>query len=216
MYDFSNFRELVKQKLSNRKKMKLYFPDFRKSAVILLYHIKEGMPYIIFERRQKNLKCHSGEISLPGGAIEPDKDKSTLDTVLRETEEELGIKRSKINIIGEIDDMFTLTSRFIISPYVGEIEDLTVNEIVINHNEVAEFFEVPLNIFLDKKNFFERFWNIKNIQVPIYYYTYKNYVIWGATGYIINQFIQILYDFNPSSIKNFNRTDPNLIINRKN
>ncbi|MHA1229347.1 MAG: NUDIX hydrolase [Candidatus Helarchaeota archaeon] len=216
MNKIPNFHDLVVKKLTNRVKKTLNFPGFKKAAVILLYHIIDDIPYIIFEKRQENLRNHSGEISLPGGAIEPDKDKTLLDTVLRETKEEIGIDKSEITIVGELDDMFTLTSHYIISIYVGKIDHFDLNKISINYDEVAEVFEVPVGIFLNKSNFYEKFWTINGKKVPIYHYKYKNYIIWGATGYIINQFIRVIFDYNPSSIKDFHRTDPSLIINWKN
>jgi len=212
MVIMENFRELVREKISNRKIRIFDFPNFKKSAVILLFYVRDNVPFIIFEKRQKHLKNHSGEVSLPGGEIEPGKDKNLLDTVFRETFEEIGIDKSQIKIIGRIDDMFTLTSHYIVSTYIGEINNFDINKVTINKDEVAEVFEVPINVFLDETNFSEKFWTIKNRKIPIQYYTYKNYIIWGATGYIINKFIQIVFDFNPSSMKDFDRMDPDLVI----
>ena len=145
--------------------------------------MENNEPFIIFEKRKSNLKDHSGEISLPGGKFS-NKDRNLEETALRETEEELGLKRDNIILIGELDDMFTITSRYIITPFVGELKNFNNIKLKINEDEVEEAFSVPIRIFLDKSNFWERFWTIKGQKIPIYYYRYKNYIIWGATGYI--------------------------------
>jgi 8-oxo-dGTP pyrophosphatase MutT (NUDIX family) len=212
--EMKDFRELIIKKLGCREPKTLDFPNFKKSGVILIYNIKQkGDPFIFFERRQDGLRNHSGEISLPGGRIEPE-DKTILDTVFRETKEELNIDKSKLEVLGRLDYMFMLTSKYIISTFVAEIKNFNYDEIKIEPCEVAEFFEVPVGAFLDENNFKERIWTFKGKRVPIYYYHYQNYIIWGATGYIINQFIRLLFDFNPSSIKDFHRTDPNMILNK--
>ncbi|MHA1298366.1 MAG: NUDIX hydrolase [Candidatus Helarchaeota archaeon] len=204
----------IKLILKNRKRFVITDSRLKQSAVLLILFIKNDEPYVIFTKRTENLKKHKGEISLPGGGIE-EHDMNLLDTAFRETEEELYIDRSKITILGQIDDLFTI-SKYIITPFVGFIK--YPYEFKMNHHEVAEVIEVPLSVFQRTDNFREKIWDYYGSEYPIFYYDYKinnkNYTIWGATGYIMNNFIEIIFGFNPSSTK-YKRRNPNVIFNKK-
>lgn len=192
------------------KKFSLKDERFRHSAVLLLLFMKNNEPHGIFTKRTRNLKNHKGEISLPGGGME-EGDKDLLDTAFRETEEEIALERSKIHILGELDDLFTI-SKYIITPFVGYFE--YPHRFKINFNEVEELIEVPLSVFQSSDNFREENWGYGGDQYPVYYYEYKTgkkiYIIWGATGYIINGFIELIFKYNPSKTR-YKRRNPNLV-----
>ena len=202
--------EKIRTILKEHKKFSIIDDRLKHSAVLLLLFMKNNQPHGIFTKRTKNLKKHKGEISLPGGGMEK-RDKNLLDTAFRETQEEIALERSNITILGEIDDLFTI-SKYIITPFVGCFD--YPYEFKINYNEVEELIEVPLSIFQSKENFREENWGYKGDEYPVYYYEYnsgkKTYIIWGATGYIINNFIELVFNFNPSSTK-YKRRNPDLI-----
>ncbi|NVM04651.1 MAG: CoA pyrophosphatase [Candidatus Helarchaeota archaeon] len=199
--------------LRGHKRFIINDPRLKRSAVLLLLYMKNNAPHGIFTKRTTNLKRHKGEISLPGGGIE-EGDKSLLDTAFRETEEEIDLGRSKINILGELDDLFTI-SGYIITPFVGYFE--YPYEFKINFNEVEELIEVPISVFQSTDNFSEENWGYEGDQYPVYYYEYnsgkKTYIIWGATGYIMNGFIDLVFNFNPSKTK-YKRRNPNLMFKK--
>ncbi len=207
--------EKIKRILGIRQKQFITDDRLKHSAVLLLLFIKANEPHGIFTKRTENLNKHKGEISLPGGGIE-EGDENLLHTAFRETEEELGIKKSSINILGELDDLFTI-SKYIITPFVGCIK--YPYESKVNHNEVEELIEVPLSIFRRMDNFSEKSWDYYGHKYPIFYYDYetgkKTYTIWGATGYILNDFIEIIFNFNPSST-GYKRHHPDVFFQNKN
>ncbi|MFX1450099.1 MAG: NUDIX hydrolase [Promethearchaeota archaeon] len=202
--------EKIQTTLKEHTKFSIRDNRLKHSAVLLLLFMKNNQPHGIFTKRTKNLKKHKGEISLPGGGMEK-RDKNLLDTAFRETQEEIALERSNITILGELDDLFTI-SKYIITPFVGCFN--YPYEFKINYNEVEELIEVPLSIFQSKENFSEENWGYKGDEYPVYYYEYnsgkKTYIIWGATGYIINNFIELVFNFNPSSTK-YKRRNPDLI-----
>ncbi len=203
----------IQTNLKDYKKFSLKDKRLRHSGVLLLLFMKNNEPHGIFTKRTRNLKKHKGEISLPGGGME-EGDKSVLDTAFRETEEEIALNRSKINILGELDDLFTI-SGYIITPFVGYFE--YPYKFKINQDEVEELIEVPLSVFQNTNNFREENWGYGGDQYPVYYYEYnsgkKTYIIWGATGYIMNGFIDLIFNFNPSKTK-YKRRNPDLMFKR--
>jgi 8-oxo-dGTP pyrophosphatase MutT (NUDIX family) len=198
--------DLIRRKLKNRKSLVLDPPNFKHSAVLMPIVSEEDAIKFILTKRSEKLKHHKGEISFPGGGREKG-DQHLMETALRETEEEIGVNREHVEVLGKLDDLFTIT-RYIITPYVGVIhEDV---EYKSNDAEVAELLHVPLDLFLSKEKFTEKNLIRNGTNYPLYYYYWGDYEIWGATGYIINQFMDIIFDYQPSEI-NFKRHDPSLI-----
>ena len=203
---WAELEELIQRKLQNRKPLVLDPPDFRHSAVLMPIILEEDRFTFILTQRTMSLKKHRGEISFPGGSKDKE-DKSLENTALRETYEEIGVASEKVTILGRLDDLFTIT-RFIITPFIGTIKEQI--ECRSNDAEVAKILFVPFDIFLDKECFAEKNLVRNNTNYPLYYYYWNEYEIWGATAYIINQLMELLFDFQPSRI-NFKRKDPDII-----
>ena len=200
------FKTLIKSKLENRTPLDIEHPEFKDSAVLMPFFFEDNVLKLLFTIRNKNLKHHKGEISFPGGKQEPD-DKDLVETALRETEEEVGLKSDQVEILGRLDDLFTIT-KYIITPYVGLIKGKF--KIVTSDAEVFRVIKVPLYVFGKDGWFQEEAWEQNKTTYPIYYYYWRRNIIWGATAYIMNEFMEIIYDFQPSKM-NVKRTDPNLI-----
>jgi len=138
---------------------------------------------VLFTRRTDDLPEHAGQICFPGGRIEPD-DASPEDAALRETEEEIGLDRRHIEVLGRLDDYMT-GSGFSITPVVGVVAPpFTLTPQV---REVAEAFEVPLAFLLDPANHQRHERIIAGRDRHFYAMPYEGYFIWGATaGMLIN------------------------------
>ena len=123
-------------------------PDAKHSAVLLL--INEQME-LLFTLRSSKLRKHSGQISFPGGRSE--EGETYEETALRETEEEVGIKSSNIELLGRMSGLYVPPSNNIIQPIIGRIPNKI--DLVLNPDEVDEAFYVPLESFLseEKLNF---------------------------------------------------------------
>ena len=202
----AELEELIRGKMEGYDPLILDPPDFKHSAVLMPIIYEEDQLKFILTKRADTLKHHKGEISFPGGKQEePDKD--LIETALRETTEEIGVRADQVEILGRLDDLFTIT-KYIITPFIGTIHGKV--EYISNDAEVAELLHVPLELFLTKEKFKEKSWVRNGRNYPLYYYYWGDYEIWGATGYIINQFIELVFDFQPSQI-NFKRHDPSII-----
>jgi len=206
MPTLSELEKLVQEKMKDRKPLILNHPNFVHSAVLMPIFSENQELKFILTKRTESLKKHRGEISFPGGRKDK-RDKSLEETALRETDEEIGVSPDKIKVIGRLDDLFTIT-RYIITPFIGIITEEV--KCCSNGREVAALLYVPLEVFLHKEKFAERNIPQNGTNFPVYYYHWNNYEIWGATAHIINQFIEIIFDFQPSQI-DFKRTDPNII-----
>lgn len=159
----------------------LPWDQLRESAVLALLQLVNGIPHVLFTERHQNLRHHAGQISFPGGARDL-QDSGAEATALRELEEELGISRAAVRILGELDEIPTPTG-FRIAPYVG----LLAAEVTPRPNpaEVAQLIEVPLtDLFLPGRPRIERRM-VQGRGWDVYFYETGAHVIWGATAHIL-------------------------------
>ncbi|MFX0025281.1 MAG: NUDIX hydrolase [Candidatus Hermodarchaeota archaeon] len=186
----------------SRIKLKDVF--FTSSAVLFCIIPYKDKPYdLVLIHRSNRGKRHRGEISFPGGKFDPIKDTSLEDTALREAEEEIGLLRKNVKIIGCLDDFPTMT-KFVITPYVAIINK--DQKLIKDDREVQKILKIPIDFFISKKNFREQAVDIDGNKFPIFYFNYKNdeneqiYTVWGATAYMISTFIETIYDINMSNL----------------
>lgn len=172
--------------------------NFIKSAIVFLIIPNKDRPYdlVLIRRTHRDRDKHAGEMSFPGGLFDAQLDKSYQDTALRETEEELGISRNDINILGCLDDHIT-PKKFIITPFVGYVD--ANQKMIKNDEEVQEIVKISIDFFSNEKNYKERVYNLKENTIAVGKYNYRNpnnkkYVIFGATTHIIVSFIESVYD----------------------
>jgi 8-oxo-dGTP pyrophosphatase MutT (NUDIX family) len=159
-------------------------PSFLRAAAVLMPIVARPEELtVLFTRRTTHLRAHSGQISFPGGRIEED-DISEQAAALRETEEEVGIAASSIEVIGRLADYHTRTG-FRVTPVVGLVGvPFTLR---IDAREVDEVFEVPLSFLLDPANHQRHNRELQERQVQYYAIPYHDYYIWGATaGMLVN------------------------------
>ena len=138
---------------------------------------------VLFTQRTPHLRSHSGQVSFPGGRAEPG-DASAEFTALRETEEEIGLRRSAVEVLARLPDYRTRTG-YRVTPVVGLLTPPVA--FAPDPNEVAEIFEVPLEFLLDERNRQRRTREFQGQQVGYYVFEYGEKVIWGATaGMLVN------------------------------
>ncbi|WP_020591086.1 CoA pyrophosphatase [Kiloniella laminariae] len=138
---------------------------------------------LLLTRRTDHLHDHAGQVSFPGGRIDPG-DLDQEDAALREFEEEVGVPRSHVSLIGRLDTYITRTG-FEITPVVGLIKPpFPVDP---DSFEVAEVFEVPLSFFLKPGSRQRHNREFEGRKRYYYAFPYQEYFIWGATaGMIVN------------------------------
>jgi 8-oxo-dGTP pyrophosphatase MutT (NUDIX family) len=172
-------KEQIKRLLCNREKKRITGPDLKASAVLVPLFYSEGQYHILFTERSEEVVFHKGQVCFPGGTREPS-DSSLLQTALRESQEEIGLEAKDIEILGELDDMLTLTSNYVISPFVAFVP--YTHSLKTNGREVRGVFSVPVSCLMDETNF----------KQDSYSYEYEGHIIWGATARILRQLISLL------------------------
>jgi 8-oxo-dGTP pyrophosphatase MutT (NUDIX family) len=150
------------------------------AAVLLPIVVRDEGLTLLLTQRTEHLTDHGGQVSLPGGRVEPD-DASAIDTALRETEEEVGLHRRHVEVIGTLPDYFTGTG-FQVTPVAAIVHppfDLQADPF-----EVAEIFEVPLAFLMDGMNHQRRTAEFPNGvgRRTFYAMPYERFFIWGATA----------------------------------
>ncbi len=178
--------------LAQREKQTIILSDapLTPAAVLLPIYEKEGEYYILFTKRTQKVEHHKGQISFPGGARH-EHDRDLKDTALRETFEEIGVRPEDVTILGELDNMSTLTSNFLITPFVGIIP--YPYEFIINEDEIEELVEVPLSALADERNYREEVYIIEGAPNMGRVFEYNGRVIWGATARILKQFLDLVF-----------------------
>jgi 8-oxo-dGTP pyrophosphatase MutT (NUDIX family) len=143
---------------------------------------------VLLTQRSAELNTHAGQVSFPGGRMEPG-DADIASTALRETEEEVGIAQAGISVIGYMEPMPTITG-YAVTPVVGLIDG--GYELNIDTTEVEYVFEVPLAFLLDPGNhkLVER--DLHGSTVSMVEYHFDGERIWGATAFIIDKFIKTI------------------------
>lgn len=181
-------KQRLRQALSRRQKRHIVDAGRVPAAVLVPIYHKDGEYYILFTKRTERVKDHKAQISFPGGAYE-DGDGTLLDTALRESGEEIGLKAEAVELLGELDDIPTVTSNYIISPFVAVIP--WPQPLKVNQWETEEIIEVPISALLDENSLRQETGVINGEIDTSYFYHYQGRVIWGATAKILNQFLGI-------------------------
>lgn len=148
------------------------------AAVLVPLVSREGRLHVLFTQRTAHLDDHAGQISFPGGRVE-EGDASREETALRETEEEIGIGRGAVTLLGRLPD-YAIPSGFRIVPVVGWID--APFELVLDPFEVQSVFEAPLAHFLDSANYQRREYHFRGRHRHYMAIPYEGRYIWGATA----------------------------------
>ncbi len=185
-------KQRIIQALSQTKKQNIILTaaPLAPAAVLLPLYQKEGEYYILFTKRTEKVEHHKGQISFPGGA-RYEEDQSLEDTALRETFEEIGVRPQDVEILGQLDNMATVSSGFLITPFVGLIP--YPYEFVVNADEIEELVEVPVSALIDKNNYWEESQIHQGRPYRGSFYRYQDKVIWGATAGILKQFLDLVF-----------------------
>jgi len=162
----------------------------RPAAVLIPLYVREKALWTLFTKRTDMVEHHKGQISFPGGG-RSDADANLWETAIRETEEEIGVPRAGVRVLGALPKLETVTD-FEISPFVGAIPYPT--EFTLHAGEVESIIEVPLSYLLDPMVVEERPVKWKGLEYMTLVYHYKGHAIWGATARILADFLTVMRD----------------------
>ena len=165
------------------------------AAAVLVPLIDHGASQsVLLTRRTDHLRHHPGQISFPGGRLEK-MDSSAIDAALRETEEEIGLDRRHVELLGALPDYLTGTG-FRITPLVGIVRPPF--KLTLDAFEVAEAFEVPLAHFFDPANHQRHSMEYQGRMVHFHAMPYDRHNIWGATAGIIMSLYRLMHGEPPA------------------
>jgi 8-oxo-dGTP pyrophosphatase MutT (NUDIX family) len=163
----------------------------REAAVIVPVIERGDDPHLLFTKRADHLPDHPGQMSFPGGGHESE-DRDLAATALREANEEVGMAADEIQCVGRLDDIRTVT-RYSVRPFVARVPD---REYVPCDEEVAEVAVLPLAGLTDLDNYeSERRDHPYYGDIRLHFFYVDGYTVWGATGRILVQFLQLVTDW---------------------
>lgn len=160
-------------------------------AAVLLPLVDRGEPFVVFAKRTDRVGTHRGQISFPGGRVDP-ADAGFLEAALRESEEEIGLPRTAVEALGALDDTETVATQFIITPFVGVVRAPVAWQ--PDGHEIEKVIEVPLAALRDLANLRVEYRERGGVRHEILFWDYQGETIWGATARILKQYLDVLGD----------------------
>ena len=170
---------------------RLLAPEGKTRAAVLVPLLPvDGDVHLLYIRRAATLPHHQGQVAFPGGTVDTARDASAVATALREAHEEIGLRPDDVRVIGVLDDIETMTSRFVITPVVG----MTPYPYTWapSPREVDHIFTVPLADLLAPDAERSEPWDFGGRTVPIDHFPVAGQVIWGATHRITRNLLDIV------------------------
>jgi 8-oxo-dGTP pyrophosphatase MutT (NUDIX family) len=175
--------------LAGRSRAMLERPDKTVAAVLVPLLVVDGALHLLFTRRSTSLTHHQGQVAFPGGTRDPD-DADLLATALREAHEEIGLAPNDVQILGPLDDLETMSSRFVITPFVG----------LVPHpypwrpspREVDAVFTVAVDRLREPGIEQRETWDFGGQEYPVDLYKVDGHVIWGATHRMTRGLLELL------------------------
>jgi len=186
----ADWRQKIKEILSSRKRQVIFKEGYRKSAVLIPIYENRGEQHFVLTKRAQGVMYHKGQISFPGGAYDKE-DGELKATALREAYEEIGINPEGVEILGNLDDQATYTSRFVITPFVGAIPYPV--KFKVNYREVEELIEVPVSALLILSAYVPETMDEDGKSYPWGHYLYGNHKITGITARMLKQLIDLVF-----------------------
>lgn len=191
-------KDHIRAALSRRPRKVVTDPRLRKAAVLMpVFEDGDGL-HILFAKRSEEMPEHKGQIAFPGGCQQPG-DASLRATALREAQEEVGLRPGDVEILGDLDDTATATTRFVVTPFVGFVPNSYPFR--VNPAEIVELIPVPLSLLRDPSRFREEIWDRDGAKAPVYFYTIGPHVIWGLTARILRQFLGVVFPIGISALE---------------
>ncbi len=158
------------------------------AAVLILFAYsrdseeREMGPSLLFIRRAESVETHSGQMAFPGGQVDPEDQGESMMTALRETEEEVGISKESVRLLGKLPHLITSTL-FSVDPVVGTLtQPIEEIQLKLNEDEISEAVWIPLRTLMNPESYREEKLMVGQKTYPIDVFEVNHYRIWGATG----------------------------------
>ncbi|PYN82091.1 MAG: CoA pyrophosphatase [Candidatus Rokuibacteriota bacterium] len=160
-------------------------------AAVLVPLVDRGEPHLVFAKRTETVGAHRGQISFPGGTVDPG-DASFLEAALRECEEEIGLPRAAVEPLGALDDTETFATHFVITPWIGVVRTPVAWR--PDGEEIERVIEVPFAALFGPGGLRVEEWERNGVVRPVYFFDYRGDTIWGATARIVKHYLDLVGD----------------------
>ena len=179
---------LTRQRLAGRSR-RATLPGGLVRAAVLLPILDRGEPRLVFAKRTDRVAHHRGQVSFPGGIVDPG-DPSAEAAALRESEEEIGLPRTAVEVLGALDDTETVATPFVITPFVGVVRGSV--RLQPDGSEIEKVIEIPVAALLAPGSFRVEQWERDGVRRPVYFFDYAGETVWGATARILKQYLDLV------------------------
>ena len=161
------------------------FPDARASAVLVALADGEEGAEVLLTRRSRHLRTHKGEISFPGGRMDPGE--TPAETALREAHEEVGLDPSLVTLFAELDHLSTVVSRSHIVPVVGRLP--AVVPLGPASPEVERVMWLPLAELVRPDTYHSERWGRSPTDRLLHFFELEDETVWGATAFMLDDLL---------------------------
>ena len=176
--------------LETRTRRRLSAADATAAAVLVPLQVVDDVVHVVYTRRSSALPHHAGQVAFPGGIRDERRDADLVATALREAREEIGVSPERVRVLGALDDIRTVQSRFVITPIVGIVP--YPYAWTPCPREVDAIFSVTLDRLQAPDAQRQELWDFDGTAVPIDFYPVDGHVIWGATHRITRNLLEVL------------------------
>ena len=160
----------------------------QKRASVLIPLLEcDGELFVMLTQRSEKLRSHAGQVSFPGGKQDL-QDANSLETALRETQEEIGLAPEKVEIIGTLDQILSL-HYYLVTPFVGIIPENFIP--IPNEDEIEAVFKVPLSFFMQNDQHWTEEFKTPIATILAHHFEFKGFDIWGLTSKLILRLLEI-------------------------
>lgn len=160
----------------------------RINGVMLLFFVKKNDIRLLLTVRSSEMRKHKGEISCPGGGLDPNE--TPLQAAIRETEEETGVSEQEIEVLGALSDLYIPVSDNLLKPHVGFYHGEPFFK--PDEREVQQILTPNFSYFLSEENVKKEQWNLHGFDLIVPCWHINNRPLWGATAMILNEFIEVM------------------------
>jgi len=164
--------------------------DVQAAAVLVPLFEAGGETRVVLTRRPDSMPSHRGDVAFPGGKVHPGLDPTLRDAALREAEEEIGLSPAEVEVVAELDTISTVTSRFLVAPFVGLLGEPP--ELRPDPREVERVFDVALSELMDDGVHRVEHWGTGVLTREVHIFELDDETVWGLTARILSGFLTLL------------------------
>jgi 8-oxo-dGTP pyrophosphatase MutT (NUDIX family) len=165
-------------------------PDVQAAAVLLPLFEASGETRVVLTRRPDTMPSHRGDVAFPGGKYHAGTDPALVDAALREAEEEIGLPKAAVEVVAELDTISTVTSRFLVAPFVGVVAEPP--ELRADPREVERVFDVGLAELMVEGVHRVEHWGTGVLTQDVHIFELEDETVWGLTARILAGFLTLL------------------------